>query len=149
MIQATLNSILRDHRRLMGHAPSAGQFRQNNVFCVAANGQKIRFAPHESVELSYLLVLENFLSLWDQAKNPEEIAYALAYFWLAHVAIHPFADGNGRVGKSFLKARLAEKGILTMDQKALDAILLRGQTEQDLINLTEYFMTQLKITETI
>jgi Fic family protein len=143
MLQRELHQLMRLHRQIMSNTPDAGLFRTHDVFCVAKTGQKIRFAPHAAIEGSLMLLLEKFIALWQSSQDKAEIARAIAYLWFGLIAIHPFSDGNGRVGKAFVKSKLAEKGFLTIDENALDAILITGQTEQDLKNLTEFFSVQL------
>lgn len=139
MIHMHLDQILRLHRAEHG----SGEFRTHDVFCVAATGQKIRFAPWGQVPGSYLQVLEVFHQRWLRAETPREIFAALSIFWLGHIAVHPFADANGRVGKKFVKNKLREKGIFTISTDSLDSILLTGQTGDDLRRLQDYFQHQL------
>lgn len=90
-----------------------------------------------------MLLLEKFLELWKKSQTSSEVAPAIAYLWFGLIAIHPFSDGNGRMAKAFVKTKLAEKGFITIDENALDAILITGQTEQDLKDLTAFFSSQL------
>lgn len=139
MVHTLLDQIQRLHRAELG----SGAFRTHDVFCVAATGQKVRFAPWAQVPGSYLQVLEVFDQRWSRAEAPSEIFAALSIFWLGHIAVHPFADGNGRVGKKFVKTKLREKGIFTIATDRLDAILLTGHTGHDLQRLNDYFHHQL------
>lgn len=138
MVHTILDHIRRLHRAEHG----SGEFRTHDVFCVAKTGQKIRFAPWAEVPGSYVQVLEVFSQRWARAKTPQDIFTALSIFWLGHIAVHPFSDGNGRVGKNFVKIKLREKGIFTITTDSLDGILLTGHTVNDLSRLRDYFNHQ-------
>lgn len=79
----------------------AGQIRDYDV---RVRGSKARFPPSSQVNL----LLQNFFSWYNKTKskiNPVELAA------LAHVrfeSIHPFGDGNGRIGRLMMNCILDE-----------------------------------------
>ena len=111
----SLRLIREIHARLMAGVRGAerdpGEFRrtQNWIGPPGATLQNARFVPPPVPEMNEALgELEKFLH--DTASFP-----ALMHFGLAHAqfeTIHPFLDGNGRVGRLLVTFLLCERGIL-------------------------------------
>ncbi len=99
-IDATLVKSL--HERLLqgvkGHDNKPGSFRTEQAF-VGNPDDRRRYTPPPPEELDQCL--ENF---WTYCENDDELP-ALVRAFVAHYqfeAIHPFSDGNGRVGRLLL-----------------------------------------------
>lgn len=93
----TLKIILYWHRKMFEHTKSdiAGRFRRHQV---AISGSK--FVPALPVEID--LLIKDFLRWYNKNKtriHPVELA---GLVHLKFVSIHPFADGNGRMGRLLL-----------------------------------------------
>ncbi|KXZ53071.1 hypothetical protein GPECTOR_8g64 [Gonium pectorale] len=87
-----------------GLAVPAGQYRTTRAFA----GSYL-FPPPEAVEGA----LKRLLEAYEQrASSPEEDPFALAA-WLSYVfvSIHPFDDGNGRMGRLLLNMALLSRGV--------------------------------------
>ncbi|WP_181832724.1 Fic family protein [Bosea caraganae] len=121
---ASLNELplslrtLRDaHRRLLGGVArhrgasvQAGEFKRNQNFIGAYEIEKARFVPPPPTEtLSCLDAMERFIHREDRD------AHALIDAALLHYqfeTIHPFADGNGRVGRMLIVLHLFQSGLI-------------------------------------
>ncbi len=102
------------HDKLMtgvrGHHATPGQFRKSQNWigkpgCTPATASFVPPPPHE-VE-PCLAAWERFL---DESDLPPLVTIALAHYQFE--AIHPFLDGNGRVGRLLITLFLIQKGIL-------------------------------------
>lgn len=115
---ASLNELplslrtLRDaHRRLLGGVArhrgasvQAGEFKRNQNFIGAYEIEKARFVPPPPREtLSCLDAMERFIHREDSDTHAL-IDSALLHYQFE--AIHPFADGNGRVGRMLITLHL-------------------------------------------
>jgi Fic family protein len=102
------------HKRLMqgvrGHAKSPGQFRTGQVF-IGRPGSPIHnatYVPPPAEDLGDCLAAwEKYLA--DRALPP---LVQLALLHYQFEAIHPFRDGNGRVGRLINTLLLVERGLL-------------------------------------
>ena len=112
--RVSLDLVKELHKRLMqgvrGHAKSPGQFRTGQVF-IGRPGSPIHEAtyvppPAEEVQ-ECLTAWEKYLA--DRALPPL-IQLALLHYQFE--AIHPFRDGNGRVGRLINTLLLVERGLL-------------------------------------
>ena len=111
----SLRLIREIHARLMqgvrGAASDPGEFRrtQNWIGPPGATLQNARFIPPPVPEMNDALGdLEKFL-------HDTESLPALMHFGLVHAqfeTIHPFLDGNGRVGRLLITFLLCQRGIL-------------------------------------
>ena len=111
----SLRLIREIHARLMqgvrGAARDPGEFRrtQNWIGPPGATLQNARFIPPPVPEMNDALgALEKFL-------HDTESLPALMHFGLVHAqfeTIHPFLDGNGRVGRLLITFLLCQRGIL-------------------------------------
>lgn len=103
----SLRLIRRLHEVLMtgvrGADKEPGAFRRVQVHI----GRPPRFVPPPAHQLSGCLdALEKYLHLEERAYDPLVDAFLVHYQF---EAIHPFRDGNGRVGRLLLSAMIAER----------------------------------------
>jgi len=112
------NFIIRSiHKTLMsntrGRNKNPGEFRQKPVW-IGQSGTgkgKARYVPPEPVHVPQLMeALEKFI------ENPGTTNPIIAAGIIHHrfEAIHPFEDGNGRVGRLLITLFLIKKGLLEM-----------------------------------
>ncbi len=102
------HAVLLDHPRGQGKAP--GQFRRSQVWLGGTRPGNAVFVPPPADELPACLhAFELFLH-----DDPETTAPLLRAA-LAHVqfeTIHPFLDGNGRMGRMLIVLQLVAEGVL-------------------------------------
>lgn len=102
------------HRALMtsgrGVSKGPGEFRRNQVWLGGHRADEAEFVPTPANELAECWAdLERFLNDVPEATDP------LIKAALAHVqfeTIHPFMDGNGRVGRLLIPLILVASGVL-------------------------------------
>jgi cell filamentation protein, protein adenylyltransferase len=111
----SLRLIREIHERLMvgvrGELARPGEFRQsqNWIGPQGATLSEATFVPPPHTELPRLLgEFESFLHRQDSAPTLLQIGIAHAYF----ETLHPFLDGNGRVGRLLITFMLCEREIL-------------------------------------
>ena len=103
------------HRALMtsgrGVSKAPGSFRQNQVWIGGHRADEATFVPTPANELANCwAALERFLNDVPEATDP------LIKAALAHVqfeTIHPFMDGNGRLGRLLIPLILVSAGVLS------------------------------------
>lgn len=112
--ELTLESILLLHRMLMSNINDeiAGRFREKNEFVRV--GTYIAPNPKEVKNL-----LENMLIHYNASIN-ENIIKKLARFHLTFEHIHPFLDGNGRIGRVLNNYILLREGFVPINIKFID-----------------------------
>ncbi len=107
--------LLREMHELLlqrgrGSAKAPGEFRRTQVWIGGASPDRAMFVPPPANHLLACLdALERFLHAHDDGVSP------LARAALAHVqfeTIHPFLDGNGRLGRLLIVLMLCEAGLL-------------------------------------
>lgn len=129
------------HERLMrgvrGDSATPGEFRRSQNW-IGAPGSTLANATYVPPPPSELM---DCLSAWEQFLHDESLP-PLIHAALVHAqfeAIHPFLDGNGRVGRLLITLLLAERGVLPQPLLYLSAYFER--TRQDyyahLLNITE------------
>ncbi|MDE0132779.1 MAG: Fic family protein [bacterium] len=110
----SIRLIRETHRVLMedvrGHHAAPGDFRttQNWIGFPGSTLETASFVPPPPTEAKAAMGdLETFLH---DRRLPDLIAIGLAHYQFE--AIHPFADGNGRIGRLLIILMLMERGIL-------------------------------------
>lgn len=103
-----MHAALLDHPRGRGKAP--GEFRRSQVWVGGTRPGNAAFVPPPADEVPKCLrALERFLN--DEPEpTPPLIKAALAH--VQFETIHPFLDGNGRVGRLLIVLQLVAEGIL-------------------------------------
>ena len=111
-------------RGVRGEEKRPGEWRPHQVW-IAPEGtpiQNARFVPAPHTELPALM------SDWERFVNEAErlpplVACALMHYQFE--AIHPFEDGNGRIGRALITLYLIAKGVLTTPLLYLSAYFER------------------------
>jgi Fic family protein len=99
-------------QRTRGDMYDAGGLRQRQV-CIGDRGQGIedaRFVPPPPGEL-----LEQGVAQWESWINAEDDLPLLVKVALGHYqfeTLHPFSDGNGRIGRLIITLQLIQAGVL-------------------------------------
>ncbi len=131
--QINLQMIKKAHKILMqdvrGQELQPGEFRKAQNW-IGVEGTKIEdatYVPPPPEHLSELLVgLEKFI------QNPPGRISVLVQCAMLHYlfeAIHPFNDGNGRIGRLLIPVLLAQRGLLDQPLLYLSAYIERNKTE--------------------
>lgn len=127
------------HRILMtgvrGGARQPGEFRTEQVF-IGPEGASIREAryipPPPDAMLEAMASLERFLH--DDTEMPVLVKCALIHYQFE--AIHPFLDGNGRIGRMLITLYLCWTGVLSKPLLYLSYFLNKhGQEYRDRLGL--------------
>jgi Fic family protein len=136
-LPVALGLIKEIHRILLSGGRGAdkqpGEFRRDQNFIAAAGVRRIEeatFVPPPVVPVDEMRIalndLERFLN------EPPADLPALIHVGLAHAqfeTIHPFMDGNGRVGRLLITFLLVHQGILHRPLLYLSVFLKRHRTE--------------------
>jgi Fic family protein len=125
--------LIRDlHRVLMegvrGKDRQPGEFRRSQVHIgpEGAGLENATFVPPPPAQLTRLLdQLEKFLHA--PSDLPPVVRLALVHYQFE--AIHPFLDGNGRVGRALITLMLCLDGILSLPMLYLSAYFHRTRQE--------------------
>ncbi|MBW7922264.1 MAG: Fic family protein [Rubellimicrobium sp.] len=127
-IPLSLRLIREIHERLMrgvrGHHATPGEFRrsQNWISAVGATLQNASYVPPPPHELPRLLgALEHYLH--DETSLPLLVQLGLIHAQFE--TIHPFLDGNGRMGRLLITFCLCERAALTKPVLYLSHFLKR------------------------
>ncbi len=112
--ELTLDVILSLHKMLLANIQDniAGRFRMDNEYVRV--GSHIAPAPQEIVER-----LEKMLAEY-QAKSHENIIKRIAKLHHDFEYIHPFMDGNGRIGRVINNFLLIREGFVPINIKFID-----------------------------
>ena len=128
----SLGLMKRMHELLMqdarGSEKSPGQFRQDQNF-IGAMGSAIltaTYIPPPPLQMrDALLMLESYINT--PCGLPPLIRHALIHYQFE--AIHPFMDGNGRIGRLLLVLLLCRGGLLPMPLLYLSGYFERRRSE--------------------
>ena len=126
----SLRLIKEMHKRLMrgvrGASKHPGEFRESQNWIGGSRPGRARFVPPPPTEVLHCLSdLERYLHEKDQE-------HLLIRIGLAHVqfeTIHPFLDGNGRVGRLLIALLLEAWGVLDSRLLYLSLYFRRNQQE--------------------
>lgn len=112
--ELTLDVILTLHQMLISNIRDdvAGRFRKENEFVRV--GSHIAPAPKEIVER-----LEKMLAQYN-ASSHENIIKRIARLHLTFEYVHPFVDGNGRIGRVINNYLLIREGFVPINIKFID-----------------------------
>ena len=112
--ELTLEKILLLHKMLISNIRDdiAGRFRQNDEWVRVAN--HIALAPSQVVG-----ALESMLISY-QGSYSENIIKRISQLHLSFEQIHPFVDGNGRVGRAISNYLLIREGFVPINIKFID-----------------------------
>ncbi|HHT22336.1 MAG TPA: Fic family protein [Bacteroidales bacterium] len=107
------NFIRQMHQQLLSFGRGAkkmpGEFKSEQNYLVDKSARKIQFIPISPEKLQDGLEdLFNFIQ-----NNQEPILVRTAISHLEFEALHPFQDGNGRIGRMLITLLLWQSGILT------------------------------------
>ena len=96
-------------RGVRGQNKAPGEFRRQSVWIGGATAQEARFVPPPPPEM--LQALHDFEAY---LHAPSEVAFLVRLAWLHYQfeTIHPFLDGNGRIGRLLLTLLLCDSGLL-------------------------------------
>jgi Fic family protein len=136
------NRLLRDMHRLLldrvaderGVNKYPGEFRDQQAYIGSGDIQNARYvAPPASEVVSLMGNLEQYINN-DQRTLPTLVKISLIHYQFE--AIHPFHDGNGRLGRLLISILLASLGILEQPLLYLSAYFERHR-DQYVQNLWE------------
>lgn len=112
-------------RGVRGHERHPGQFRTYQNFIGAPTGVEATYVPPPVPQMQELLKdLESFLH--EKALRPLLQAAVVHYQF---EAIHPFGDGNGRVGRLLIPLFLHDRGLLPQPLLYLSAYFERSRSD--------------------
>lgn len=107
-IQALHGVLMRSVR---GAVRSPGQFRDVQVYITSGPGiENLRYIPPPPSEVRRLMGTFARFAQGPPAEMPLLVQVALAHWFFE--AIHPFSDGNGRVGRLLITLTLCARGML-------------------------------------
>ena len=114
--ELNIDIILTIHKMLLSNINNdiAGRFRKENEYVRV--GSHIAIAP-EDIEKR----LKNMLAEFN-ATSHENIAKRIAKLHLEFEYIHPFNDGNGRIGRVIINYLLIREGFVPINIKFIDRI---------------------------
>lgn len=127
-IRGAHRDLLNGVARARGAAIKAGEFKEHQNWIGAATIEKARFVPpppREAVES--LGHLERYLHRENRDNTPALIDAALVHYQFE--AIHPFGDGNGRVGRILIPVMLFERKALLHPALFISPVLERRKDE--------------------
>jgi Fic family protein len=107
----SLNLLREIHEILMAHLPSAGQFRRRQNW-IGPPGSDITEATYVPPPVSQMTEALDALEKFIHAPGELPFLIKLAAIHYQFEAIHPFIDGNGRVGRLLLALLLCTDEIL-------------------------------------
>ncbi len=126
LIRGAHRVLMRGVRGVRGEHRRPGEFRTSQNWIGGASPEKATFVPpvHEAVP-ELMVDLERFVHD-DEIHLPELLRIALVHYQFE--TIHPFLDGNGRVGRLLIPLYLVERKILKRPILYLSDFLERNRT---------------------
>ncbi len=152
----SLNLLLKLHKLLLssvrGHNKAPGEFRrqQNYIGSRIGGVEQVRFMPPDWMKL------EHSLSNWEKYYHSDDDPLVrLALVHAQFEFLHPFLDGNGRIGRILIPIFLFEKGLLSQPtfymseyieehrDEYVDRLNDLGHSKNSWRNWTEFFLNAL------
>lgn len=125
-----------------------GEFKKQPNNPTRANGTTHEYCPPEQVDSE----IENLIRLYDEYSAADDCHPLLLAAWLHHrfEQIHPFQDGNGRVGRAILTWHLVRNGffpiVVSRDDRTDYIDALETADDGDLTPLIDLFVRLEKST---
>ena len=125
------NRLLRNtHKVLMqgvrGETKQPGEFRSSQNWIGVSLKNAVFIPPHQDEVVALMSDLEKFIQN-DELQVPHLIKVAIAHYQFE--TIHPFLDGNGRLGRLMIALYLAEFGLLHKPALYLSDYFERNKSE--------------------
>ncbi|WP_332686407.1 Fic family protein [Bosea sp. (in: a-proteobacteria)] len=127
-IRGAHRDLLHGVTRARGAAIEPGEFKKHQNWIGAASLEAARFVPAPPKEAyDALCRLELYAQRQDREATPPLVDAALIHYQFE--AIHPFADGNGRVGRILIPVALFDRKALLHPALFLSPVLERRKDE--------------------
>lgn len=151
-----LNLLLKLHKLLLssvrGHNKAPGEFRrqQNYIGSRVGGIEQVRFTPPDWMKLQHSLY--NWEKYYHSDDDP---LVRLALIHAQFEFLHPFLDGNGRIGRILIPIFLFEKGLLSQPtfymseyieqhrDEYIDRLNTLGRTKSSWRSWTEFFLNAI------